>query len=115
MVCAVFLDFAGYNIPWVRNMSLSYTQITGVEQETTGGFSYSKITITGNQHFVGHQVVVKAQNEIYIAASPDDSTVYAITPDVITFVDLYTGIRSCEIWSRRNSTASECHYFYLSF
>ena len=69
----------------------SYTQITGVTQANRGGFSYSKITISGKQDFDGHQVVVKAQNEIYIATSPDNATVYAITPDIITFVDLHTG------------------------
>jgi len=74
-----------------KKMLSSYTQITEVIQETSGGFSYSKITISGNQRFVGHKVVVKAQNEIYVAASPDDATAYALTPDIITFVDLHTG------------------------
>jgi len=69
----------------------SYTQITRVTQANRGGFTYSKITISGKQDFDGHQVVVKAQNEIYIATSPDNATVYAITPDIITFVDLHTG------------------------
>jgi len=78
----------------VSNRSYYNTQITGVTQETQGGLIYSKITVSGKQNFDGHQVVVKAQNEIYIAASPDDATVYAITPDIITIVDLCTGNKS---------------------
>ena len=75
----------------MSSQTLLPAQITDVTQETQGGFSYSKITISGNQKFDGYKAVVKAQNEIYIATSPDNAKMYACTPDVIAFVDLYTG------------------------